>query len=294
MKSLNLIHLNGLRAAEAVARLGGLAPAAEELGVSPGAVSQQLARVESELGVTLFDRTGKGLVPRPGSAAFIARLHEGFSTLSQAVGDIRHRDDMVLTISVAPILASRWLVHRLPAFATRHPDIRLRIEADDRFVPLGRGDVDIALRVGRGGWPDADAERLLDEMVFPVCAPALAETLKTPADLVRMPIVLDGPSVFGWDIWLEPAGLGGAALDIRHVFSDGSLALDAAIGGQGMFLAWETLAAFALEHGRLVEPFKLRVPTGRATWFVTPKGKRLTPAAQAFRSWVREELKGRA
>ncbi len=138
MKSLNLIHLNGLRAAEAVARLGGLAPAAEELGVSPGAVSQQLARVESELGVTLFDRTGKGLVPRPGSAAFIARLHEGFSTLSQAVGDIRHRDDMVLTISVAPILASRWLVHRLPAFATRHPDIRLRIEADDRFVPLGR------------------------------------------------------------------------------------------------------------------------------------------------------------
>lgn len=294
MKNLNLVHLNGLRAAEAVARLGGLAAAAEELGVSPGAVSQQVARIETELGIALFDRTGKGLVPFTHAAAFLARLNEGFSTLSQAVGDMRHRDEMVLTISVAPILASRWLVHRLPAFAARHPDIRLRIEADDRFVPLGRGDVDIALRVGRGGWADADAEHLLEEMVFPVCAPALAQALKQPADLARMPIVIDGPSVFGWDIWLEPAGLGGAALDIRHVFSDGSLALDAAIGGQGVFLAWETLAAFALEHGRLVEPFALRVPTGRATWFVTPKGKRLTPAVQAFRAWVREELKGRA
>lgn len=292
MKNLNLVHLNGLRAAEAVARLGGLAAAAGELGVSPGAVSQQVARIEAELGHALFERTGKGLVPLARSAVFLARLHEGLSTLSQAVGEMRRRDDMVLTISVAPILASRWLVHRLPAFAARHPDIRLRIEADDRFVPLGRGDVDIALRVGRSGWDDAEAEKLLDEMVFPVCAPALAERLKVPEDLVGMPIVIDGPSVFGWDIWLEPAGLGGAALDIRHVFSDGSLALDAAIGGQGVFLAWETLAAFALEHGRLVEPFTLRVPTGRATWFVTPKGKRLTPAVQAFRSWVREELSG--
>ncbi len=294
MKSLNLIHLNGLRAAEAVARWADWRP------LLKNSASRRALSASSWRGWSLSSASRSSTGPARGSCSarqrrlYRARLHEGFSTLSQAVGDIRHRDDMVLTISVAPILASRWLVHRLPAFATRHPDIRLRIEADDRFVPLGRGDVDIALRVGRGGWPDADAERLLDEMVFPVCAPALAETLKTPADLVRMPIVLDGPSVFGWDIWLEPAGLGGAALDIRHVFSDGSLALDAAIGGQGMFLAWKTLAALALEHGRLVEPFKLRVPTGRATWFVTPKGKRLTPAVQAFRSWVREELKGRA
>ncbi|MCD2177425.1 LysR substrate-binding domain-containing protein [Rhizobium sp. C1] len=291
MRNLNLVHLNGLRAAEAVARLGGLAAAAAELGVSPGAVSQQVTRIEAELGTALFDRTGKGLVPLARSTAFLARLNESFSLLSQAVGEIRHRDDLVLTISVAPILASRWLVHRLPAFAARHPDIRLRIEADDRFIPMGSGDVDIALRVGRGGWSDAEAEKLLDELVFPVCAPVLADRLKVPADIVGLPIVVDGPSVFGWDIWLEPAGLGGTTLDIRHVFSDGSLALDAAIGGQGVFLAWETLAAFALEHGRLVEPFDLRVPTGRATWFVTPKGRRPTAAVQAFRAWVREELK---
>lgn len=290
MKNLNLVHLNGLRAAEAVARHGGLQGAATELGVSPGAVSQQVARLEAQLGVSLFERGARGIRPAAGSAGFLARLTEAFSALSTAVGEVRTRDETVLTISVAPILASRWLVHRLPAFAERHPHIRLRIEANDRFVALGGSDVDVALRIGRGGWADADAEHLLDELVFPVCAPALARKLKRPEDLQNVPIVVDGPSVFGWDVWLGPAGLAGAKLDMRHVFSDGSLCLDAAIGGQGVFLAWETLADFALRHGQLVEPFSLRAPTGRTTWFVTPKGRRPSQAVRAFRDWVREAL----
>lgn len=290
MKNLNLVHLNGLRAAEAVARLGGLRGAAVELGVSPGAVSQQVGKLEAQLGVALFERSARGIRPTAGAAGFLGRLTEAFSSLSTAVGEVRMRDETVLTISVAPILASRWLVHRLPAFAERHPDIRLRIEANDRFVPLGGNDVDVALRIGRGGWADADAEYLMEELVFPVCAPSLAKRLKRPEDLLKVPIVIDGPSVFSWDVWLEPAGLGGAKLDTRHVFSDGSLCLDAAIGGQGVFLAWETLADFALRHGQLVEPFSLRVPTGRTTWFVTPKGRRLSQAVRAFRDWVRGEL----
>jgi DNA-binding transcriptional LysR family regulator len=290
MKNLNLVHLNGLRAAEAVGRHGGLQAAAAELGVSPGAVSQQVSKLETQLGQTLFERTARGIRPAKGAESFLLRLSEAFSSLSTAVGEVRRRDETVLTISVAPILASRWLVHRLPAFAARHPEVRLRIEANDRFVPLGGSDVDVALRIGRGGWADADAEHLLDEKVFPVCAPSLAERLKRPEDLLHVPIVVDGPSVFGWDIWLGPAGLAGVSLDMRHVYSDGSLCLDAAIGGQGVFLAWETLAEFALRHGQLVEPFALRVPTGRTTWFVTPKGRRLTPAVRAFRDWVRDEL----
>lgn len=290
MQKLNLVHLNGLRAVEAVARLGSLAAAARELGVSPGAVSQQVTKTEAQVGVLLFDRTPRGIVPLPAAQAFLMRLTEGFATLDTALGEVRQRDEAVLTISVAPILASRWLVHRVSDFAARHPEIRLRIEADDRMVPMGRGDIDVALRVGRGGWADADAEWLLDELVFPVCAPAMAARLARPADLLDVPVVVDGPSVFGWDVWLEPAGLGGAVLDMRHVYSDGSLCLDAAIGGQGVFLAWETLAQYALESGRLVEPFSLRAPTGRATYFVTPKGRRSTPAVRAFRDWVREEL----
>lgn len=290
MDKLNIVHLNGLRAVEAVARLGSLAAAARELGVSPGAVSQQVSKTEAQIGLALFDRTPRGIVPLPAVQAFLARLTDGFATLDTALAEVRRRDDTVLTISVAPILASRWLVHRVSDFAARHPDIRLRIEADDRIAQMGRGDIDVALRVGRAGWGDADAEWLLDELVFPVCAPALAARLRKPADLLTVPVVVDGPSVFGWDVWLEPAGLGGAALNIRHVYSDGSLCLDAAISGQGVFLAWETLAQYALKSGQLVEPFSLRAPTGRATYFVTPKGRRPTPAVRAFRDWVREEL----
>jgi DNA-binding transcriptional LysR family regulator len=156
---------------------------------------------------------------------------------------------------------------------------------------MAAGDVDVALRVGKGSWPDAEAEWLDDEMVFPVCAPALAENLKQHADLLKLPVIIDGPSVFGWDVWLKPAGLEGATLDTRHVFSDGSLCLDAAIGGQGVFLAWKTLAAYALGNGQLIEPFSLRAPTGRSTYFVMPRGRRMTAAVRAFRDWVRAELR---
>jgi LysR family transcriptional regulator, glycine cleavage system transcriptional activator len=293
MKNLNAIHLNGLKALEAVGRLGSLATAAAELGVTTGAVSQQIGRAEAQLGRALFERTSRGLVPAPGAEALLAQLTDGFSVLSAAVASARRRDEGVLTISVAPILASRWLVHRLPSFSARCPEVRLRIEASDRFVAMGSGDVDVALRIARGGgaqWADAECEWLDDEMVFPVCTPALAEALATPADILKLPVIIDGPSVFGWDVWLKPAGLEGAALNMRHVFSDGSLCLDAAIGGQGVFLAWKTLASYALKNGQLVEPFSLRAPTGRSTYFVTPKGRAMSKTVRAFREWIREEL----
>lgn len=290
MQNLNRIHLNGLKALEAVGRLGSLAKAADELGVSVGAVSQQIGRTEAQLERALFERTARGLVPLPEGVALLERLTEGFSILSSAVASARRRDENVLTVSVAPILASRWLVHRLPYFAKRCPDVRLRIEASDKVVPMSGGDVDVALRVGRGGWTDADCEWLEDEMVFPVCAPSLAVGLKEPADILNLPVIIDGPSVFGWDVWLNPAGLAGARLNEKHVFSDGSLCLDAAIGGQGVFLTWKTLGAYALQNRQVVEPFSLRAPTGRATYFVTPKGRRMSNTVRAFREWVREEL----
>lgn len=294
MRNLNVLHLNGLKALEAVARLGSLSAAAEELGVSPGAISQQVARTEVQLGRALFERTPKGLVPYPEAIASLSRLTEGFLFLSSAVEDMRGRDEKVLTISVAPILASRWLVHRLPSFSALYPDIRLRIDANDRYVPLSGGDVDCALRVGRGGWKDADVEWLEDEMVFPVCAPALAAEIHEPADLLKLPVIIDGPSAFGWDVWLKPAGLEGAEMNIGHTFSDASLCLDAAIGGQGIFLPWRSLASFALQHGQLVAPFDLHAHTGRATYFVTPKGRRMNKSVRAFRDWVRAELQKEA
>ncbi len=291
MENLNRIHLNGLRAVEAVYRLGSLQAAADALGVSPGAISQQIIRTEAQLGRPLFDRTPKGLVVVGAVLPALQRMSEAFEMLSSATALARRRDDNVLTISVAPIFAARWLVHRLSDFSKHHPHIRLRIDAALKVISLTAGDVDVAIRVGNGNWPDVDAEFLMREEVFPVCAPSLAERLKIPADLHRLPVLIDANSVFGWDIWTGPAHIDHKALEQGLSFSDASLCMDAAIAGQGVALVWETMAEYALRYGQLVEPFKLRAPTGRATYFVTPKGQAKTQAVLAFRRWLRDELK---
>ncbi|MFB2550953.1 LysR substrate-binding domain-containing protein [Ensifer soli] len=292
MRDLNALHLNGLRAVEAAGRLGSLAAAAAELGVTVGAVSQQIIRTERQLGRTLFERTPKGLVATEAGDRLVARLTGGFGEIAQGVAAARRREEGVLVISVAPVFAARWLVYRLDRFAAAHPDIRLRIDATTRLVNLDTSDVDIAIRVGAGRWPGVTSELLLPQAVFPVCAPALAERLRAPSDLLSLPVVIDDRAMFGWDLWLEAVGLAGAAVRVRHVFNDASLCLDAAVAGQGVFLGWATLAAHALQAGQLVAPFPERAPTGFGHYFVTSPSRRESRAVAAFKAWVRAEIAG--
>lgn len=290
MRNLNLVHLNGLRALEAVGRLGSLQAAAEELGVTVGAVSQQVIRAEEQLGRAIFDRTNRGLTQTAFGTPFLARLSAGFGQISEAVATTRRRDDAILTISVAPIFASRWLIHRIDRFAAAHPDISLRIEATTTLVDLARSDVDLGIRVGPGTWPDVRAEFLIPQVMFPVCAPALAEKIRTPADLATQPAVIDGNDQFTWERWLKAAGLDIPAPKARHVFSDASLCLDAALAGQGVLLAWPVLASWALKEGRLVAPFPLRVETGNGYYFVTTPGVPEPRKVSLFKRWLRAAI----
>jgi DNA-binding transcriptional LysR family regulator len=290
MKNLNVVHLNGLRALEAVGRLGSLQSAADELGVTVGAISQQVIKAEAQLGRQIFERTPKGMVVTDAGVGVLARLGEGFQALSEAVMAAQHRDDTILTISVAPVLAARWLVYRLHRFAERHPEIRLRIDATTRLVNPATSDVDIGIRVGAGSWPGVKSELLLLQEVFPVVAPQIARELKEPADLLRVPAVIDGHAMFAWEVWLREVGLSGEALEARHVFNDASLCLDAAIAGQGTLLAWQTLAAYALEQKCLVDPFGIRVKTGFGHYFVTAEGVREAQKVTAFKAWIRDEM----
>lgn len=290
MKDLNAVHLNGLRAVEVAARLGSLQAAADELGVTPGAVSQQIAKTEKQLGRTLFERSPKGLVATSFGEAFLPRLTGGFEALDMAVASARRRDETILTISVAPVFAARWLVCRLDRFAERHPDIRLRIDATTQLANLEASSVDIGIRVGRGDWPDVTIEPLLEQEVFPVCSPALAEKLKLPEDILDLPAVIDGRSMFSWETWLSQVGLSGRTMTARHVFNDASLCLDAAIAGQGVMLAWQTLAGYSIIEGRLAVPYPVRVKTGFAHYFVTPPSRRDTRTVAAFKTWVRDEI----
>ncbi|MCB1487724.1 MAG: LysR family transcriptional regulator [Bauldia sp.] len=290
MKNLNRVHLNGLRAIEAVGRLGSLRAAAEEFGVSTGAVSQQLLKCEAQLGRSVFDRTSRGVVPTAFGRELLGQLTSGFRILDGAVGLAHRHSDSILTISVAPVLASKWLVPRLADYQRRHPDIQVRLDASVAMVDPDASDIDIALRVGKGDWPGVASDFLLPQEVFPVCAPDLAARIRKPRDLLALPIVRDANSNISWDIWLKPHGLDEKDLKEGNTFTDAALALDAAIAGQGVMLAWQTLAHYALSVGQLVAPFPDRAATGLAYWLITSATRREPAKVRDFRKWIKAEI----
>jgi DNA-binding transcriptional LysR family regulator len=219
-----------------------------------------------------------------------AELSPGFARLAAAARLARRDRRHTLVISVAPIFAARWLIWRLPRFSARHPEIRLRLEAQVALTEPGLSDVDLALRVGPGGWKGVRAEHLWEQRVTPVCAPAVAARLERPEDLAGVPIIRDVNSMYGWECWLAPVGLDEALLGPGPEFSDGSLCLDAAISGAGVFLSWETLHSHALATGQLVAPFGRRHPTGQGYWLVSAAERGLGPAQSHFRRWLKQEL----
>ena len=281
MRNLNRVNLTGLRALEAVGRLGSLAAAAEELGVTVGAVSQQVQKAERQLGRTLFERRPRGLHKTPLGAEVTRRLGVAMAELSAAVALAEADRQGTLTVSVPPVLAEKWLVKRLSGFHSDNRDIRVRLDASEQLVDPNRTDVDLCVRVGRGDWSGVRAERLLDQLVFPVCSPALATEIDHPRDLARYPIICDPDGMFGWDVWLGPNGLDQAMLGDGPVFSNASLCLDGAMAGLGIFLAWEPMAADALAAGQLVAPFSDRYPTGPFLLACRGAGRDRQPAAPA-------------
>lgn len=290
MHDLNRISLSGLRAIEATARLGSLNAAAAELGVTAGALSQRIARTEAQLRQPVFLRTPQGLRPTETGALIVARLTRGMAELAAAVALADPVQDDVLNISAAPLFASRWLIWRLPRFNAAHPQIRVGIEPSTHMATPGLDGIDLALRVGPGGWPGIRAEKLLDQRVMPVCAPVLAARIKSARDLLAVPIIRENDQMQGWREWLAPHGIAPSALPDGPEHADGGLCLDAAISGQGVFMAWESLAADPLADGRLVAPLPGRAATGSAYWFVTATEGRRKPAIARFRDWLRAEL----
>ncbi len=206
MQALNRIPLSCLRAVEAVARLGTVAAAAADLGVTPGAISQHVQRAEQILGLALFDRTGRGMQPTPRGLEVTRELAQGFAHLALAVERARPDPDRTLTVSVAPVFAARWLIWRLPRFQAAHPGLRVRLDASVTLADPSRGEADLCIRVGRGGWPGVEAERLFDQIIFPVASPGLAATIATPEDLARVPVIIEPNAGFSWQDWLRPEG----------------------------------------------------------------------------------------
>ena len=290
MARLNRLGIGGLLAVEAVGRLGSLRAAADEIGVTPGAISQQVQKTERYLGRTLFERRPTGMTPTPRGNEVIQHLTRGMSELSAAIALAEHREPDTLTVSVAPVFAGKWLVWRLNSFQEAHPDIRIRIDATSSFIDPSISNVDVCIRVGSGNWSGVKATKLADQRVFPVCCPALATQINSPSDITKVPVIRDRGAMFTWDTWLKPNGIDAADLGEGPVFSNASLCLDAAVSGQGIFLAWDTLACDAIKIGHLVAPFSDRHLTGFSYWYVTGQYVHESQGVRKFEKWLRNEL----
>ncbi len=294
----HLPPFSALRAFEAAARLQSFSKAAAELNVTPAAISHQIHALEADLGVQLFRRLNRQVELTASARVLLPGLSEAFAGIQASVRRLRaHNDTGSLTVTSSSSLASKWLVPRLHRFQAQHPDIDVRISANDNLVDLVQGDFDIALRYGAGRYPGVHVELLLQNEVFPACSPALLERgppLRTPADLRHHQLIHDqaidrDPLVPTWAMWLKAAGVDEIPAASGLSFSAGYLALDAAIAGHGVVLAYSTIAAADLAAGRLVRLFSLALPDLFAYYVVTAPGALERPKVRAFRDWLRQE-----
>lgn len=290
MLALSALPLNALRAVEAVGRLGSLAAASKELNISTSAVSQHLQKAEERLGTSLFDRARGNLVLTDSGKALLPRLASGFGEIVDGVSALQRDDGRVLTVTMGPAFASGWFVPRMSRFTRANPELQLRLVATVDVIDLARSDIDVAIRLGSGGWPGLNAEHLLDQSIFPVASPSWAQQLHSPYDLAHVPAIQDANSPIGWPDWFAESGVANPPRLSGPVFSDPVLAFEAALTGQGAMLAWSLIASDALAEGRLVRPFGIAIASNSAYWFVTKADNARKPKVQALRRWLAQEL----
>jgi len=289
--------LNALRAFEAAARHLNFSRAADELSVTPGAVSQQIQNLEDYVGVALFKRTPKGLLLTDPAQIALPALREAFDRLAEAASMLTAAvDGRRLTVSVAPSFAAKWLVPRLGQFEALHPQVDVWISAGMELVDFNSGEIDIAIRYGAGRYPGLEVVRLMQETVIPVASPALLETqpLNDPSDLAGHILLHDGSpdadeSCPDWTMWLAARGVRGVDGTRGPRFNQSSLVIEAAVGGRGVALAKRALAQADLDAGRLVSPFQITTAVDFAYYLVHPKPKGRLPQVKAFMTWITAE-----
>jgi LysR family glycine cleavage system transcriptional activator len=289
--------LNALRAFEAAARHLNFSRAADELSVTPGAVSQQIQNLEDYVGAALFRRTPKGLLLTDAAQTALPALREAFDRLAEASSLLTAAvDGRRLTLTAPPSFAAKWLVPRLKRFEEAYPQIDVWLSADMEIVDFASGEIDAALRYGSGRYPGLEVIRLLSETVIPVASPALlAENpLETPADLARHVLLHDGSpdadeSCPDWAMWLAARNIRGIDGARGPRFNQSSLVIEAALGGRGVALAKRTLAQDDLDAGRLVAPLQIATAVDFAYYVVHPKAKGRLAQVKAFVAWITAE-----
>lgn len=292
--------LNSLRAFEAAARHLSFARAAEELNVTPAALSHQIKTLETFLDIRLFVRKTRAVELTEAGAAVYPGLHTAFGQIRQALSALEtlHADN-VLVISSPPGFTAKWLAPRVYRFLTAYPDIDARITSNQAQANFTTDGVDIAIRNSLGPPPGLYHEKLDDVRLIVVASPQYATEhgpFRKPADLTEATLIHD-VSLGGitglpvWDDWFREQGVENAMRNTRGIrFNSADHSIDAAEEGAGVLLATEMIVADDLKKGRLVKLFNIVMPTRRAMYFVCPEGRENVDKIRAFREWLQDEI----
>jgi len=305
------LPLNALNAFLVAARVGSFSKAADELHVTPAAVSQQIRQLEDVLNVALFHRLSRGLALTDAGQAGLTELQSGFDSIQEAVRRMQSADQRKeLNIWTSPSFAAKWMMVRMHRFVAEHPSIDLRISGSaslidsDATAPslsadiLKSNNIDVAIRFGSGNYPGCEVEKLMDVDALPLCSPnylndSATPKLKHPRDLANHTLLHDESPYEGrpkWSDWFSTNGV--KDIDAAHniYFNSVLLALSAAVAGQGVVLTIEQLAQDDINEGRLVPAFDSRSQVEHAYHLVTLEGENQHAGVKAFRDWIVSEL----
>jgi LysR family glycine cleavage system transcriptional activator len=287
-----LSSLNLLRAFEAAARLGGFKAAADELCVTPSAVSQQVKLLEEQLGVALFERHPQGIALSEAGKLYWPEISPHIAGLARATETLRRRHARApLRVSLMPPVASRVVFPHLREFQQRHPDIELRLDVALAQADLLHAPVDLAIRFGEPPWPGCDHRELLPLYVQPVCPPAIDREFRLtghPEHLKSAPLIHMTGRPNAWPEFFSRTGLGPAQPAAEFHVDDYPAAIEAA-RSLGVALATWPLEKPLTDQGELAAPFPPLGPIG-AVYAVARKGRLDEPAILAFLDWLAERF----
>jgi len=287
--------LTALRAFEAAARHMSFQKAAEELNVTPAALSFQIKSLEEHLGQPVFRRLNRAVELTEAGRALAPGTTDGFTALSAAWRNVRRVTDQThLTVTAGPAFTAKWLAPRLYEFAREHPEIELRFSASLKLMDFDRDAVDVAIRFGFGPDEGMYSLPLTEEWVTPVMVPHLAEQYPTPESLLDATLITDqsidflDPAV-GWTEWFTTMGLSTPEMT-GPKFSQADHAVDAALAGVGVCLGRRSVVIKDLADGRLVAPYRVALRVGARFRFLCPEGMEERPHIKAFRDWILSEI----
>lgn len=287
----SLPSLSALAAFEAAARYLSLTKAAEELNVTPGAISKQVRILEEELGNPLFVRRHRSLVMTREGETMAAALRESFERISSAFLQVKAAGTKPnVTIGCTMAMAHLWLIPRMSAFWSCHQDIVVDHVISEQPHGLDRPDIDLRLRYGTGEWPDELSAKLYDDRIFPVASPEFVRQnpVATAEELAKLQLLSVEGIDWDWTTWADffrEVGSPGLRLNVRR-FNSHVIALQAARTGQGVVLGWASLVTPLLESGDLVQITDVEIPAPRS-YFVTWSARRpLSHQAAILRDWL--------